>query len=363
MPGRKNIDTEISTLINAIKYNWSSTLQGMTKYQCATRLGEYRGAAHRFVPEIQEMIMTEGDSQLVVILIESLEMISPERYKTLDKEINFNEIKSHIRKVPIKQKSYSYGRNTKNEDDSGMPETPIELEIELVKPKELSTNLKTYRKCNFCEQEILVQSNQALEYMNPPGGFYCAFCLRNHLHTRRSRDIMMLSFRAIFGFFYYELFLLPKQPYMYISEIYEHINFHVEIGNRNPVFTYNELTCCWALDFNRIGHSKKKVPVKVVLRTICEILAGLNLTYNVRDIKLTPLYEKYEEAVTKFYQKRYRPDKMRLCIPTLKGCGNIAWSTTATNPITGGKFTPEDTKRFNTALLAEAYPQQRLNPF
>jgi len=341
---------KVNSLIQAVR----SAHFPNERYSALLELSSLGTTASSTASELETLIRREGDANFVSLLVETLEKVAPNRYSMLNPELNLDLLKAKTVKVPIRSQL---------EEDAKIPEPSIEIELHQTGKSLADEDFKTYRKCNFCEQEMQITNKEILNRLNPPGTFHCAYCLRNSLHTRKAKETMVLSFRAIFGYFYYELFLLAKTPAMYASEIDDYLDLHAEIGKRNPLFDYNENNCLWFVDFTRVGNSKKKLPVRHVYRTIVEILAGLNLTYNVKDVKLHLIYQKYQEAVQKFYESRYRPEGQKLCIPTLKNCGITTSSTTSMNPLTGGKFVIEDTRNFLPYMLSEAYPRQKCNPF
>jgi hypothetical protein len=354
---------KLNSLLSTLKYD----TQPNARYSALEEIVDFRGAAEHLSQDLEDLIRTESDSNLVALLVEALEKISPNHYGKLGTKLNLNALLQKSITLPLfpKKTSYPYMHNhaaAKAEDT--VPGPSLDIEIIPIKKKKLTDDLKVCRKCNFCEHEITISNNKEMFLrLSPPSKFYCTFCLKHNLHTKKAREVMIISFRGILGFLYYELYLFPKTPAMFISEINDLIALHAVIGKANPVFEYNDENCCWFIDFQKVGNSKKKLPVKYVYRTVVEILASLNLTYNVRDIKLTPLFLKYQEAIQKFYESRYRPNGQKICIPTLKGCGTITWSQMTTNPLTGAKFVLEDTKNFLPSFLQGAYPRQKLNPF
>ena len=88
----------------------------------------------------------------------------------------------------------------------------------------------------------------------------------------------------------------------------------------NPVFDYDPDTYLWFVDFNRVGNSKRRLPLEDVLKTVVDILACFNLSENVPGLSMSTFYGKYKEAITNFYERRYRPTDKRMLIPTFSGC-------------------------------------------
>jgi hypothetical protein len=226
----------------------------------------------------------------------------------------------------------------------------------------LDEGVKVSRKCNFCEKETVAQPEvqRLAEKLCAQKKFYCNFCLRHSLHTKDNRHTLMLSFRAIFGYFYYEFYHHPKSPQMYLSEIQDYIDLHRDIGLNNPVFSFDPESYVWFVDFRRVGTGKKKISIEDVQKTVIDILASFNLAQTVTGCDLNKLYQKYREAIDDFYTKRYRPEGKRLLIPTLKGCGNVlwmgtahqgAWAGTVANQPQPQRMTLEDTKGFLPPII------------
>ena len=149
--------------------------------------------------------------------------------------------------------------------------------------------------------------------------FYCSFCLRKSLHTKNSRNTLMLSFRSIVGYFYYINFNVNGSRRMYLADIEDYIDFHVRVGLMNPLFDYDPETFLWFVDFSRVGDSKRRLPLDEVLRTVVNILACFNLSENVPGTSMSGLMGKYREAMVDFHERRYRPNVRKMLIPTLAG--------------------------------------------
>lgn len=221
-----------------------------------------------------------------------------------------------------------------------------------------SLNAKMSRKCNFCEKETVSEPEcqRLCDLLCRPNKFYCNFCLRHNFHMKDNKHVLMMTFRAIFGYYYYEFYQTPKSPQMYLSEIQDYIDLHRDTGLNNPVFCYDPDSYLWFVDFRRVGKNKKKITVEDVKKTIIDILASFNLATNIVGIDMNKLYQKYNEAIDDFYTKRYRPENKRLLAPTLKNCGNIQWgginiNTQWQTQQQSQKITLEDTKNFMPSLI------------
>jgi hypothetical protein len=217
-------------------------------------------------------------------------------------------------------------------------------------------------RCNFCGKEIDLSRTANFCPMIAGDRFYCTFCLRNRYHHRDQRHVLMLTFRAVLGYYYYALYAQAKQTLMYVSEIGEFAETHAAVGLQNPVFNYDPESYIWFVDFTRVGLGRGKVPVEQVLMTISQILMSFNLFEVVKDIRPYKLYKKYEEAVMLFYHQRHRPEGSRLLNPTLikTGAGDYAAEKLAVHgySTTGSydakrKIDYDETRRFTPTVLAE----------
>jgi len=228
-----------------------------------------------------------------------------------------------------------------------------------IKTGNLEADAQVFKKCNFCEKESLVMSDTQMDKLCPPGRFYCRFCLRHGYNNRDNRHILMLSFRSVFGYYFWQFYYGPARPCMWLSEVKDYIELHEEVGLRNPLFNYDPEAYTWFLDFRRVGDSKKKLPLKEVNKTIVEMLALFNLHAHVKGLSMSDFYRKYADAIEDFYHKRYRPDGKRLLAPTFKGCGNPEWgqlnqSNQMVSPVhAGNKISIEETRNFLPHLLDE----------
>lgn len=176
-------------------------------------------------------------------------------------------------------------------------------------------NTNVFCKCYFCEKETKILKEKTVFSLRDK--FYCTFCLRNKHYQKDSKNILITSFRGIIGYYYYAFHYLPKNAYIFISEIWDYIHLHQEIGLKNPIFYYDPDSFLWFIDFNRVGKTNKKIPIEKVLTTINEILLCFNLFELIRDIQPHKLYLKYEEAILKFYHQRQRPEDMKILSPSL----------------------------------------------
>jgi hypothetical protein len=204
---------------------------------------------------------------------------------------------------------------------------------------------EVYYECTFCQKTVLplVDDLKAM-YANLSGlRYHCPFCIRQGFNTRNNKHVLILSFRAIIGYYYhYHYDSTTLEPRLYYSEIKEIVSSHAEAGLTNPVFHYDPETYLWFVDFGKVGHGRKKIFVNDVLKTISNILLCFNLSQHLINPKIPILYDKYAEAIRKWYENRTRPEGKRMLIPTLLGCGAVP------NPI---GFTIDETKNFTSKDL------------
>ena len=184
---------------------------------------------------------------------------------------------------------------------------------------------KVFRKCCFCDKNCESGSlSSVIDKLSGPGNFYCPFCLRHDFHNRGNRDVLILSFRSIIGYFYLQNYVQAHAgKKLWLTEIEDYIESHAQAGLVNPLFVYDPDTMLWFVNFSKVGNSKRKVPLAEVLKTVVSILATFNLSESAQGVSMAALYAKYKDAIENFYRKRYRPENRRMLIPTLKDCGNV----------------------------------------
>lgn len=195
------------------------------------------------------------------------------------------------------------------------------------------------RVCNFCNKNIELFGKEINEKLSGENDFYCTFCLRHGFGTRNNRNILPLSLCSIIGYFYYESYCQGRK--MWLSEIHDYIECHRETGLVNPVFSYDEDSYMWFVDFSKVGISKKRIPVEEVLKTLINIIACFNLQETIPALNHNAFYKKYEGAILNFHSKRFRPENKKHLIPSFSGCMNRGF----------GSF--EKIKFFQPKLLTE----------
>jgi hypothetical protein len=204
--------------------------------------------------------------------------------------------------------------------------TIVKQDVKIV-PKEIVSSLGelsdiVHYECAFCAKTTGLPINQRKICEKLSGAeFYCPFCLRHNFNTKANKHILIMSFKSIAGYYYYEKYLYANNRQIWFSEIRDIMDSHERVGLQNPAFNYDPSTFLWFVDFSKVGRGKRKIKVSEVQKTTLNILACFNLMDHVPTIKMAKLFEKYREAIEKFYQQRYRPEGKRLLIPTLAGCG------------------------------------------
>lgn len=182
--------------------------------------------------------------------------------------------------------------------------------------------------CNFCEKssEIPLENYKNCLRLGH-NRYYCSFCLKHGFTYKSKKDILLLDFKGIIGFYVYYLF---EEKKIYFAQILNHIKKHDLIGRKNPVFYYDIETLTWYVDFRKVGNSVHKISITSVNKTISDIIDSFNLN-NVTAVGVDKFKEKYFEATNEFYNKRKRPEGKRILSPTLKNCAfraNIDWEET-----------------------------------
>ena len=179
------------------------------------------------------------------------------------------------------------------------------------------------RHCGFCGKkcESTEENHKLREKMSGDESFYCSFCIRNGYHNKGKKDILVLSFRAVIGFFYYNNYFLGQGKRMWVSDIRQFVESHKQVGLTNPLFNYDEETMLWFIDFSRIGESGRREPITEVYKTIINILACFNFYDNLPELNFRSFFQKYKSSIHEFYSKRYRPENKFILTPTFNKCG------------------------------------------
>lgn len=194
----------------------------------------------------------------------------------------------------------------------------LDVELEAVEiGNELSDTF--FIPCSFCKEMVWMHENNLESCKKLANNLpYCPFCIRHNFHSETNKNVMILSFRAIVGYYYYHLYDCEDRS-MWLNEIKQMVVRHEYEGLENPVFSYNRRPMLWFVDFNRVGESSDKAPYSEVEQTVKEMLNAFEVECKINKRSVNPLWEKFSEAITLFYEKRHRPKSNRMLIPTLRG--------------------------------------------
>lgn len=176
------------------------------------------------------------------------------------------------------------------------------------------------RFCEFCNKkcESKQQTYNLCEKMSGDDVFYCSFCLRNQFNTNKRKNILILSFRSIFSWFYYQNYLSNFHKRIWFSEIKDYIEIHKKCGEANPVFAYDDETLLWFIDFSKVGVEGKKQDIIEIYKTVMNILVCFNLKKTIPALNVSKFFNKFKASIDKFHQKTFEKSML---IPTLNGCG------------------------------------------
>lgn len=192
--------------------------------------------------------------------------------------------------------------------------TPVEENLDGELAKEI------YCECGFCSKRMALHSfSRHLCESLSDSQYYCSFCLRHNFYTKNNRNVLLTTFRTIISYYHRELYLNPltADKKMYLTEIKSYIDSHVKVGLLNPAFSYDPETYTWFIDFSRVGKGNKKLKLSDILKTIINILACFNIKVHIPHTSTYTMYDKYKEAIEKFYASRYRPAGRPVLAPTI----------------------------------------------
>lgn len=210
-------------------------------------------------------------------------------------------------------------------------------------------------KCNFCMKKSITSSKEYSDIIRlGHGHFYCSFCLRNRFTFKKKKDILLLDFRGIFGFYINYLYHEEK---IWKSQIFDHIRKHTIIGLKNPLFSYDYESMLWFVDFTRTGTGKHQISVQSIKDTVSDIINSTKINTYVINANIYKLKEKYKEAIDEFYKFRKRPENRRVLSPTLNGClyrANANWEDSKIFYIKNGdELSPIGSHEYSIKHLSE----------
>lgn len=174
--------------------------------------------------------------------------------------------------------------------------------------------------CSFCGRKDWIAPEKFQQHADlAHGKYHCAFCLRHGHHYKDARNILLLNFLGIIGYYYHNLYDVEPRK-MWLSQIARYVDLHESIGVKNPVFSYDRETGMWFINFNRVGKGKHEVSVEQIHATIREIVAIMEVDKRIVAGNEHQIIRKYVEAIDLYYtQRQYPHDKLALS-PTMKGC-------------------------------------------
>lgn len=175
--------------------------------------------------------------------------------------------------------------------------------------------------CDICDKFTLFYPPQRkmCEKLSR-NNFYCNFCLQNNFNNRAvKRDLLILSFRSIIGFYYLNYYTSKK---IYYSQIESMIQSHEKTGLIYPFMKYDPETFLWFVDFSKIGRGQKKISVDELIAATINITSCFNLPIVIDGFKTQVFIQKFIDAIDKFYSNRYRPEDKKFLVPTLLNCVN-----------------------------------------
>lgn len=172
-------------------------------------------------------------------------------------------------------------------------------------------------KCTFCYKTCHIDSNlfANLHWLAGKEKFFCGFCIRNNFDTKANKDVLVLTFKNVFNYFYQQNHLNKKK--MWMCEIKDIIEDHRNVGLRNPVFYYDEESMNWFVNFSRVGSVKRKMSLEGVKKTIYEIVDSLKIGVYTKGVEEKVIRRKYLDAIDLFDEKRYRPKGRKVLSPTI----------------------------------------------
>lgn len=176
---------------------------------------------------------------------------------------------------------------------------------------ELSDNF--YRNCTFCEKFMKITPTTFDSCKNIGGNLYCPFCLRNNHYFKDNHNILIFSFRAISGYYYYRLY---KSKKIWVAQIENQIENHARIGLNSPVLSFDPHTLLWFANFNKIGTDAHKAPFDEVIMIIESMFDVFQVKDYIYPQARNILWDRFSKAIKLFYKQRKRPKERKMLIPT-----------------------------------------------
>jgi hypothetical protein len=306
----------------------------------------YNGEQHlsHLISDLEDEQHTKSYRISIIGVIAKLQQFSVAALDSLKKLTGHTDpliveaAKQAIKKIDKKDNSSALYDDRTNSKVCSATQPDIKKEVQKVilteeSFDELCDNAHVYRKCNFCEKLISV-TNHDQKYSDQLVGkdkFFCHFCIRNGFFTKLNKNVLILTFRGLFSYYYYCYYIAQKSQPFYYGDITDFVEMQCKTAWQNPLFMYDHESFCWFVDFGKIGTNK--IPVEAVLKTVIQVLASMGLYDHVRECSPYKVYKKYKNAIEAFYTKRIRIGGDKIFNPTLMDCDI---------PKSGGKYISED---------------------
>lgn len=189
---------------------------------------------------------------------------------------------------------------------------------------EIKEDIPITTGCVFCEKTVSIyQEEYDQTRAVGHGGYFCPFCIRSgHHHKDALLHTMILSFRGVIGYYYWQLYINPNRL-IYLSEIETCLREHAQMGLQHPAFSYDPETLNWYIDFRLIGDTKHKFPIKTVHDNIDFILETFGMKKRVPQLNVQLFQDKFNKAITLYHEQRQRPKEKKLLCPTFVNCGSF----------------------------------------
>ena len=172
--------------------------------------------------------------------------------------------------------------------------------------------------CSFCGKLVALDVDHRKMCERVSGEkFFCPSCLRHGFDTRANRDVLVLTFRGVIGYIYYAHYCSTDGE-LTLAELRDKIWAHQHAGLRNPVFSYDPETYLWFVNFAKVGVGRKKIDLDDVLTTV----ADMAVSFEFNEVPTGEIVPRFEKAIRKFYEQRFRPPDQRMLCPTFSGIAN-----------------------------------------
>lgn len=170
-----------------------------------------------------------------------------------------------------------------------------------------------YRTCCFCDKIVMGKPQDFTSSLALSKEFHCAFCLQRSFNLIDPKNVLILSYRSLIGYYYHSLYLSNKISFY---ELNQRIENHVKIGTDHPLFNYDPSNYLWFINFSQVNDDQ--VPLPEILDICLKILLAFGLTDKISAETHDSVWKKYSKAIALFHTKRERPKNRRMLIPTLK---------------------------------------------